>query len=114
MSDINKILVAGGASVLSLAAVYFALNRAQKNEVKDSFKQKPDTIIALLGDIGGTNVRLTLKRLNLKTRTSDTILDLKKYNSQHVNSLQETIENFLKQIPVSLNLLIDTSVGSRT
>ena len=114
MSDINKILIAGGASVLSLAAVYFALNKAKKNEVKESFKQKPDTMIALLGDIGGTNVRLTLKRLNLKTRTSDTILDLKKYNSQHVNSLKETIEDFLKQIPVSLNLLIDTSVGSRT
>jgi len=38
-------------------------------------------VVALLGDIGGTNVRLTLRRLNLKTRTSEEIKPLTKFES---------------------------------
>ena len=39
-------------------------------------------VVALVGDIGGTNVRLALKRLNLKTRTSEDIIPLTKFAAQ--------------------------------
>jgi glucokinase len=58
--------------------------------------------VALLGDIGGTNIRLVLKELNLTTRTSKVILELKKYDSQHLACLQDAIVDFLNQIPVRL------------
>ena len=108
MSDVNKILVGGAAAVaLSAAVAFYSLTgRKPAAQVEaEPIKPQPETVIALLGDIGGTNVRLTLKRLHLKTRTSETILELKKYNSQHVKSLQETIEDFLKQLPVSRMLV---------
>jgi hypothetical protein len=83
MSDVNKILVGGAAAVaLSAAVAFYSLAGKKRVKVEtESVKPQEDAIIALLGDIGGTNVRLTLKRLHLKTRTSETILELKKYNS---------------------------------
>jgi glucokinase len=54
-----------------------------------------DTVVALLGDIGGTNLRLTLKRLDLKSRTSDTLLPITKYDSQHEASVVSAIKTFL-------------------
>ena len=55
-------------------------------------------VIALIGDIGGTNVRLSLKRLNLQTRTSDDIIPLTKFKAQDQASVHATIMLFLKDI----------------
>jgi glucokinase len=52
-------------------------------------------VVALLGDIGGTNVRLTLRRLNLKTRTSEEIKPLTKFESQKVGGIDDAIKQFL-------------------
>ena len=60
-----------------------------------------DTVVALLGDIGGTNVRFTLKRLNLKSRTSETILPLKKYESQQLPAITDAITDFISKASVS-------------
>lgn len=83
MSDVNKILIGGAAAIgLAAAVAFYSISGKKPAKVEtESVKPQQDTIIALLGDIGGTNVRLTLKRLHLKNRTSDTILELSKYNS---------------------------------
>ena len=38
-------------------------------------------MIALIGDIGGTNIRLTLRKLNMKTRTSTEVKPLTTFSS---------------------------------
>ena len=48
--------------------------------VQDAKKQ-PKEIVSLIGDVGGTNVRLKLIKLNLETRTSSTIKELTKIPS---------------------------------
>ena len=90
VKDVNKLVIGGAAIGFSLAAM-FALKKATK-EVEVA---EPETVNALLGDIGGTNVRLMLKKLNLKTRTSETILDIKKYDAQKQPSLISAIYDFL-------------------
>jgi glucokinase len=51
-----------------------------------------------LGDVGGTNVRLTLRRLNLKTRKSIELKALTKIPSQGVKRFEEAVHIFLKVI----------------
>ena len=61
-------------------------------------KQAEETrkeIVALIGDVGGTNVRLTLRKLDLETRTSTEIKPLTKIPSQGVKSFAEAIDQYL-------------------
>lgn len=51
----------------------------------------------MLGDVGGTNVRLTLRRLNLEERTSEEIKELTFYSSQSLKSFQSAVEQFLSE-----------------
>lgn len=52
--------------------------------------------MAVIGDVGGTNVRLTLKRFCLQTRTSTEILPMTKIPSQGVQNFAEALSIFLK------------------
>ena len=42
----------------------------------EEYKNLPNEVVAVIGDVGGTNVRLTLRKLCLKTRTSTEIKPL--------------------------------------
>lgn len=76
MSENNKYLAGAAAVAMAGLTLYMLTKKTNSEEPK-----QPESIVALLGDIGGTNVRLTLKRLCLKTRTSTVLLELKKYKS---------------------------------
>lgn len=48
---------------------------SQKSEPQTpaEVRRKRDCMVALLGDVGGKNIRLTLKRLNIRTRESEEV-----------------------------------------
>ena len=52
---------------------------------------KDSSIVVLVGDVGGTNIRLSLRRLCLKTRTSEEIIPLTKIASQSVPSFEAAV-----------------------
>lgn len=52
-------------------------------------------MVAVIGDVGGTNVRLTLRKLCLRTRTSTEIKPLTKISSQGVKNFSEALSQFL-------------------
>lgn len=54
-------------------------------------------MIALIGDVGGTNVRLTLRKLNLDTRHSVEVKPLTLISSQKVESFQAAVKEFLSE-----------------
>ena len=58
--------------------------------------QKERSVNALIGDVGGTNIRLAVLRLDMKTRTSTVIKPITKISSQGVDSLNVAILDFLK------------------
>ena len=58
-------------------------------------------MVAVIGDVGGTNVRLTLRKLCLRTRTSTEIKPLTKISSQGVKNFSEALSQFL-QVSTSL------------
>ena len=64
MSDTKKYLLAAGAISMVGLSLYL-LKKGIKTKTQEA--RTTETVVALLGDIGGTNVRLTLKRLCLKT-----------------------------------------------
>ena len=66
-------------------------------------KAKTDNeVVALIGDVGGTNVRLTLRKLNMGTRTSSEVKPLTIYDAQKSKSFEECVHKFLS---VSFNLV---------
>lgn len=67
-----------------------------------SRENKHETV-AILGDVGGTNIRLTLRRLNLKTRTSEEIKPLTKFKSQKLPSFDEAVRLFLEEFKGTKN-----------
>lgn len=58
---------------------------------------KKTTEVALLGDVGGTNIRLLLKRLDMTTRTSTELKPFKIYRSQEMESFEAAVIDFLKE-----------------
>ena len=76
----NVVLIAGAAALATLGAIF-----ALKNP-------KSTSVVVVIGDVGGTNIRLTLRRLCLKTRTSEEIKPLTKIASQSVESFEQAIE----------------------
>ena len=102
-------IIAGGAAALAVAGAYFVRSSTPRSNAKTSVtttekalkttvavneEVKSHEVIVLIGDIGGSNVRLCLKRLNLKDRTSVDVKPLTKYASQKVN-LKNTITEFI-------------------
>ena len=59
--------------------------------------KRAEELVAVIGDVGGTNVRLTLRKLNLRTRTSTEIKPLTKISSQNVNSFSAALAEFLAE-----------------
>jgi glucokinase len=57
---------------------------------------RSNEIVCLIGDIGGTNVRFTLRKLNLTTRTSEEIKPLAKMDSQKAERIEDCINIFLE------------------
>ena len=55
----------------------------------------PDELVAVIGDVGGTNVRLTLRKLCLRTRTSTEIKPMTKFPSQEMKNFSEAMSLFL-------------------
>ena len=51
----------------------------------------PDEVVAVIGDVGGTNVRLTLRKLCLKTRTSTELKPLTKLPSQDCKNFADAL-----------------------
>lgn len=73
MTETNKLVMAGAAALLSIFALSY-FSTGQK-------KQQQESVTVLIGDVGGTNIRLSLKRLCLKTRTSVDIKPLTKISA---------------------------------
>ena len=94
-----------GATV-ALAAMHLKMKLTKKEEPAaaqqqvaqpETQKQGPEEIVAVIGDVGGTNVRLTLRRLNLRTRTSTEIKPLTKIPSQETESFSAALGQFLAE-----------------
>ena len=66
----------GTGITLSGLAAYYLFKRNQKNGNNSEEEQVAESVVALIGDVGGTNVRLTLRKLDIKTRTSTEIKPL--------------------------------------
>jgi uncharacterized protein with PhoU and TrkA domain len=77
MENYKWAFYAAGACLLSAATIYAIKNHRKVDETL----QHSDEVVVLLGDVGGTNIRLTLRRLNLKSRTSVEVKPLTKFLS---------------------------------
>jgi len=58
--------------------------------------KKMDKVVALLGDVGGTNARLELRECCPKTRTSR-VLKKHSYGSQQTHRFYEIVDDFLRE-----------------
>jgi glucokinase len=101
-------MIAAAAAVAFGAATYYLMTSSKMPAKKQpspplspktptAIRKERDTPVALLGDVGGTNIRLCLKRLNLKNRTSEEIKGLQSLPSQSYNSFYHAVEDFLKE-----------------
>ena len=66
-----------------------------KEVVKVEGKKGDDTVYALLGDVGGTNVRLVLKRLHFSDRLRSEIIKESNVDSKYMYSFTECLRSFL-------------------
>ena len=95
--------LAGAAATIAAVSLYSYFKGDGKKSSAVEPKQTlvpesdklPDEMVAVIGDVGGTNVRLTLRRLCLRTRTSTEIKPLTKINSQGVKNFSEALGQFL-------------------
>ena len=62
------------ATVCALASAFYVYKKSASDK-------RDHVVVALIGDVGGTNIRLTLRRLNLVTRTSVELKPLTKFAS---------------------------------
>lgn len=70
-------------------------------EVKLEQQMIASKVVAVIGDIGGTNIRLKLVMLNLKKRTSHVLKEMTTVKSNSVNNLSEAINNFIEDCPTN-------------
>ena len=80
----------GTGIITSGLAAYYLLRRSQKTE-----QPEEGSVVALIGDVGGTNVRLTLRKLDMKSRTSTEIKPLTLFDAQKEPSFSECVKKFL-------------------
>ena len=87
----------GTSITLGSLAAYYMYKRGKKGveESESEVEQEDRTVVALLGDVGGTNVRLTLRRLNMTTRTSTEIKPLTRFDAQKEQSFKDCVTKFL-------------------
>ena len=87
----------GTSITLGSLAAYYMYKRGKKGveESESEVEQDDRTVVALLGDVGGTNVRLTLRRLNMTTRTSTEIKPLTRFDAQKEQSFKDCVTKFL-------------------
>jgi len=83
--------------VSSAALLGYLFMRSRDDKDKAIEPKKKTTEVALLGDVGGTNIRLMLKRLDMKTRTSTVLKPFKTYRSQEMESFEAAVMDFLKE-----------------
>ena len=71
-----------GITLGGLAAYYMYKRSTKGVDESESEAEKDDkTVVALIGDVGGTNVRLTLRRLDMRTRTSTEVKPLTRFDA---------------------------------
>lgn len=63
---------------------------------KQSFDDQ-DEYIVLMGDVGGTNIRLVLAHIFMSDRDNKHIIQEKTVDSRSVSSFEEAVKNFLKE-----------------
>ncbi len=93
-------LAGAAAAVASMALIgKFGSSSEPKNGSSASATEEskmPNELVAVIGDVGGTNVRLTLRKLCLRTRTSTEIKPLTKFASQDMKNFSEAMGLFLQ------------------
>ena len=100
--------LAGAAVTLAAVGLYKRLFRGnsdsserppslgrQPSKKIDAEDQFGGTLVAVIGDVGGTNVRLTLRKLDLRTRTSTEVKPLTKIPSQGCKNFADALTQFL-------------------
>ena len=92
MDEKTKTLAVTG---LGLSVALIAASKLFMRKKVDDDKVISNKKVVLLGDVGGTNTRLTLRCLDLTSRTSIEIKQLTKFSSQKTQSFEETVEQFL-------------------
>lgn len=101
MEDKSKLAMAAAGFTCAALAAFSLLSKGKSSAQESAVKhetaataqqsESPDQIVALIGDVGGTNVRLTLRKLCLSTRTSTEIKPLTKIPSQDVESFSAAL-----------------------
>jgi glucokinase len=74
--------------------------RKVESRAKMEEQIKASKVVAVIGDIGGTNIRLKLIMLNLVKRTSHVLKEIVTIKSQSVDNLSSAINDFIKDCPV--------------
>lgn len=69
----------------------------QKEFPKTQSLDDQDEYNILLGDVGGTNIRLVLTHVAMSDRTRKHIIQEKTVDSRSVSSFEEAVKNFLKE-----------------
>ena len=98
----SSLLSKASAALLCLSISAYAL-KSMSTKRGDKHEEDKDKICALIGDVGGTNCRLQLVRLDLKTRQSQIVKELTTYPSQKMEKFESAIELFLKVSALTLN-----------
>ena len=99
-------LIAGvGATVLGAVAIGAYLLKGGDKPAEEVKVDKTKPSIILLGDVGGTNVRLVLKKVYLHdpSRPSEVLKD-SSVHSQRVKSFEEAVRIFLQVSWLPYNL----------
>ena len=101
----QKLLMAGATVALGGLATYYSGNNSRSQMTYAKAKTENE-VVALIGDVGGTNVRLTLRKLNMGTRSSTEVKPLTIYDAQKSKSFEECVDKFLSVSFSSFSLLI--------
>lgn len=92
--------IAGCTAAFASMAIWRYLNKGNDRDhglAAPEAKIKHDEVVAVIGDVGGTNVRLTLRKLCLRTRSSTEIKPLTKIPSQGVKDFATALVQFLAE-----------------
>ena len=91
--------IAGCTAAFATMAIWRLLNKSDGNRglAPPERTIKHDEVVAVIGDVGGTNVRLTLRKLCLRTRSSTEIKPLTKIPSQGVKDFATALGQFLAE-----------------
>ena len=94
-SDTKVPFFAAGAALLSTAAYLVMRSKSAKPSEQQTQESNNNKVVVLLGDVGGTNIRLTLRRLDLETRQSEEVKPFQKFPSQEEPSFESAVIKYL-------------------